>query len=205
VERVANDRRVWLTLACAAVLLWALVPPPLALASCVPMTEAEQRDGADVIFDGRALPGRHDEGLLFSPARFEVVEYSKGDGPRIVEVMTAIQDEGGGLRSTFSEGITPRAGETWRIYAERPPGDVPLMTSVCAGSMRIAGASPSGTDGDGTDGDGTLAGGEVEDGRPRAVFVVGAMLALVLVGSALHRSAASRRVRSAPSTPPRES
>jgi hypothetical protein len=130
----------------ASVLLWPLLVHSPAYASCAEMTEAEQRAQADVVFDGRALPGPGVDGRLSTPARFEVHAYLEGDGPDLVEVVTASRDEGGGVVSHLSTGIDPRAGETWRIYAQQPAGGGPLETSVCAGSTRLA-AAP-GTDAD---------------------------------------------------------
>jgi hypothetical protein len=55
-----------------------------AQASCIPMTAAQQRARADVIFNGRALEGPTATGIQ----RFRVTRYLKGRGPRIVRVDT---------------------------------------------------------------------------------------------------------------------
>jgi hypothetical protein len=128
----------------ASVLLWPLLVHAPAYAVCAAATEAQQRAQADVVFDGRALPGPGVGGRLSTPARFEVRAYLEGDGPGVVEVVTASRDEGGGVVSHISTGIAPRAGETWRIYAQQPAGGGPLETSVCAGSTRLAAAPGSG-------------------------------------------------------------
>jgi hypothetical protein len=143
-DRLASTRRLVRPAMIASVLVcWSLLVPSPADASCVEMTEAEQRAQADVVFDGRALPGPVADGVLLTPARFEVDAYSKGDGPDVVEVVTATRDEGGGIVSHLSVGISPRAGETWRIYAQRPAGGGALETSECAGSTRLAGTPPT--------------------------------------------------------------
>jgi hypothetical protein len=136
---LAITRRAVLA-AVTAPLLWPLIVPSAAYASCVEMSEAEQRDRADVVFEGRALPGPETDGSLLTPARFEVEEYLEGDGPDVVDVVTASRDEGGGIVSHVSVGVSPRAGETWRIYARRPTVDGPLETSECDGSVRLSDA-----------------------------------------------------------------
>jgi hypothetical protein len=128
----------------ASVLLWPLLVHAPAYAVCAATTEAKQRAQADVVFEGRALPGPGVGGRLSTPARFEVRAYLEGDGPDVVEVVTASRDEGGGVVSQLSTGIDPRAGETWRIYAQQPAGGGPLETSVCAGSTRLAAAPSTG-------------------------------------------------------------
>jgi hypothetical protein len=135
-------RRIGYATMTTAVLAWPLLLVAPAAASCVETTEAEQRAQADVVFDGRALPGPAADGALLSPARFAVDASLEGGGPDVVEVVTATRDEGGGTVSHLSVGIDPRAGETWRIYATRPDGGGPLETSVCAGSIRLAEGHP---------------------------------------------------------------
>jgi hypothetical protein len=146
----------------APVLCWSVIVPSAASASCAETTEAEHRARADVVLEGRALPGPAVDGVLFTPARFEVDVYLEGDGPKVVEVVTASRDEGGGMVSHLSVGIDPRAGETWRIYATRPAAGGPLETSVCAGTIRLAAAPPTEVDLDGgvaaPNGDGATAG-----------------------------------------------
>jgi hypothetical protein len=137
-RRVVRPALIALVMAC-----WSVLSPSSAYASCAETTEAQQRAQADVVFDGRALPGPAADGVLLTPARFEVDGYAKGDGPDVVEVVTATRDEGDGMVSHLSVGIDPRAGETWRIYAQRPAGGGPLETSVCAGSIRLAEAPPA--------------------------------------------------------------
>ncbi len=116
------------------------VASPSAHASCVGLSEAQERALADVIFDGVAVAGRTEGGVLVSPAHFRVTRYLKGAGPRVVEVTTAVEDEliGSSLNST---GIQPAPGSTWRIYARGSPDGV-LETSICAGSKRLRGPEP---------------------------------------------------------------
>lgn len=66
-----------------------------------------------------------------TPARFEVRRYEKGVGPAVVLVQTAVR----GL-TVVSEGISPRAGERYRIFGTRTSAGV-IQTGVCAGTRRI--------------------------------------------------------------------
>ncbi len=102
-----------------------------ASAACAPLTRKE-RLAAPVIVEGTFTAGpTAEDGVLVSPAALEVRRYVKGEGPAVVKVTT--RELGGG--SVGAEGIDPKAGETWRVYAERR-GEV-LATSVCEGSHRL--------------------------------------------------------------------
>jgi hypothetical protein len=110
----------------------ALVLAAPASASCIPMTAAQQRARAHVIFDGIALDGPTATGI----ERFRVIRYRKGTGPRIVRVSTGRKRYPGGGGVVTSVSITARRGETWRIYARRLRPGV-FQTNVCDGSRRL--------------------------------------------------------------------
>jgi hypothetical protein len=132
-----------LGLACACLLL-ALSGASTALSrptSCIYQTEKQHRAQADVVFGGIFLRGPATRGMLLSPARFRVVRYLKGRGPRRVRVQTAVRKLGGDTYVWMSEGIDPRAGERWRIYGFKARNGV-VRTSLCAGSGRL-GFSPA--------------------------------------------------------------
>jgi hypothetical protein len=190
VDRLVSTRGVVRGTMVAAALCWSVLVPSPAAASCAETTEAEQRAQADVVLEGRALPGPGVDGVLFTPARFEVDGYLEGDGPEVVEVVTATRDEGDGMVSHLSVGIDPRAGETWRIYARQPAGGGPLETSVCAGSIRLAEASPADADLDA--GSAPHAGHRSTDGPAPSVALpllvaLTVVLALIVTALAGHR------------------
>ncbi|MEX1178293.1 MAG: hypothetical protein WEB09_07510 [Nitriliruptor sp.] len=109
-----------------------------AWAACAAVSQAQHLESADVVFEGRALRGSQaGDGTLLSPARFEMTDLLKGEVPDVVEVTTGTSSQGDGLVMTMSEGIAPRAGEVWRIYAMHAGRDAPLDTSVCSGSVRL--------------------------------------------------------------------
>jgi hypothetical protein len=119
------------------VTLAVLLPATDATAVCAQLTDAERWELAEVVFEGRALDGPTFDRALLSPARFEVIAYLEGEGPDVVEVMTAVSDAGDGLYEVESVGIHPAPGEVWRIFAHRADQDGPLPTSVCSGSTPI--------------------------------------------------------------------
>ena len=127
-----------LGLACICLLL-ALGGASTALSrptSCVYQTEKQHRAQAEVVFGGIFLRGPTTQGRLLSPARFRVVRYLKGKGPRRVRVQTAVRKLDSDTYEWMSEGIDPRAGERWRIYGFRTRNGV-VRTSGCAGSGRL--------------------------------------------------------------------
>jgi hypothetical protein len=75
----------------AVVMLGLFGPATAAEALCAPSSEADDFRRAEVVFEGRALPGPEDDGVLFSPARFVVLDYLKGEGPDVVAVETAAE------------------------------------------------------------------------------------------------------------------
>jgi hypothetical protein len=109
-----------------------LVLAASAAGSCVPMTAAQQRARAHVIFDGIALDGPTATGI----ERFRVTRYRKGAGPPIVRVSTGRKryPDGSGLVTSVS--ITAARGQTWRIYARGLKPGV-FVTNVCDGSRRL--------------------------------------------------------------------
>ena len=115
-----------------SVVLVTLVLAQPAAASCVPMTAAQQRARAQIIFNGVALDGPTATGI----ERFRVIRYLKGKGPRIVRVSTGRKRYPGGGGVTTSVSIDARRGETWRIYARRLRPGI-FQTTVCDGSRRL--------------------------------------------------------------------
>jgi hypothetical protein len=115
-----------------SVVLASLVLTPSATASCVPMTAAQQRARAHIIFNGVALDGPTATGI----ERFRVIRYLKGKAPRIVRVSTGRKRYAGGGGVVTSVSIDARRGETWRIYARRLRPGI-FQTTVCDGSRRL--------------------------------------------------------------------
>ncbi len=114
-----------------AAVLMAIALAPAAYASCVPMSAAQQRARAHVIFDGVALEGPTATGIQ----RFRVTRYLKGRGPRIVRVDTGNVRRPDGSGTVTSVSITVKRGERWRIFAQGTPRKV-LRTNVCEGSRK---------------------------------------------------------------------
>ncbi len=115
-----------------SVALASLVLAPSAAASCVPMTAAQQRARAHIIFNGVALDGPTATGI----ERFRVIRYLRGRGPKIVRLSTGRKRYPGGGGVTTSVSIDARRGQTWRIYA-RPLRPGIFQTTVCDGSRRL--------------------------------------------------------------------
>jgi hypothetical protein len=111
------------------VALAALVLASSAYASCIPLTPAQQRARAHVIFDGVALDNPTATGIQ----RFRVTRYLKGRGPRVVRVSTGHIRRADGSGSVTSVSILVARGERWRIFGQGSAWRV-LRTSVCAGS-----------------------------------------------------------------------
>jgi hypothetical protein len=103
-----------------------------AQASCIPMTAAQQRARADVIFNGRALEGPTATGIQ----RFRVARFLKGRGPRIVRVNTMNIRRADGSGSTTSVSLVVRAGQRWRIYGRGSARKV-VQSNLCDGSRRL--------------------------------------------------------------------
>jgi hypothetical protein len=120
-----------LLLALAAALVGAAVLASGASASCIPMSQAQQRARADVIFDGVALENPTASGVQ----RFRISRYLKGRGPQVVRVNTGNVRRADGSGSVTSVSIIVRRGERWRIFGRGSARRV-LRTSVCAGSRR---------------------------------------------------------------------
>ncbi len=100
-------------------------------ASCIPMSPAEQRARAHVLFDGVALEGPTPTGVQ----RFRVSRYLKGRGPRVVRVRTGYVRRADGTGSVTSVSVVAKRGQRWRIFA-RGSATTVLRTSVCDGSRR---------------------------------------------------------------------
>lgn len=98
--------------------------------------------GAGVIVDAIALPGRVDpQGVLLSPARFTVLRYVKGRGPRTIAVQTTVAATPTGAYAYSEDGIAPRPEERWRLYGRRTRKGT-LTTSTCSGSRRLTVSAP---------------------------------------------------------------
>jgi hypothetical protein len=106
--------------------------PAVAAASCIPMTPAQQRARADVIFEGVAREGPTATGVQ----RFRVTRYLKGTGPRVLRVATGEVRRADGSGTITSVSIHVERGERWRIFARGSVRRV-LRTNVCDGSRRI--------------------------------------------------------------------
>jgi hypothetical protein len=113
----------------------ALAAPASASARCVASSEGQQFDRAQVVFVGIGMRGPNANGRLLSPARFWVVRYLKGTGPKVVRVQTGLSRKGSVLTS-ISVGIDPRAGEPWKIFGARSRSGV-VRNSRCTGSRRF--------------------------------------------------------------------
>lgn len=122
------NRPVFLLCICLA----SLVLAASAAASCIPMTAAQQRARADLIFDGIALGGPTATGI----ERFRVIRYRKGTGPRIVRLRTGRRLYPNGSGSTTSVSIDAARGQKWRIFARRVKPGL-WETNVCDGSRRL--------------------------------------------------------------------
>ncbi len=128
-------------------LLSAVLPITLAAdaaASCAASSEQEYVQRAEVIFEGEVIGegSPYDDGHASSlgeaqTARIRVTVYEKGSGAEEVDVLTGERRDGE-MASFVSTGITPSAGETWRIYG-RFVADGVVETSACDGSRYLAG------------------------------------------------------------------
>lgn len=100
--------------------------------SCASDTPARYFAGARVVLLGTMLPGRTaDLGghhVLVSPARVRVIRYLKGDGPRVVSVVTGVTAG----NAVIEDGIEPVAGQHWKIYTQSQR--TPYQTSICQGT-----------------------------------------------------------------------
>src|SRR5215208_6779020 len=106
--------------------------PAVARASCIPMTSAEQRERADVIFEGIALDNPTSTGVQ----RFRVTRYLKGTGPNVLRVATGEIRRPGGGGIVTSVSLHVLRGQKWRIFGRGSSARV-LRTSVCDGSKRL--------------------------------------------------------------------
>ena len=107
----------------------ALLLAAVAHASCVSLTDAQQRTRADVIFDGIAIENPTATGVQ----RFRVTRFLKGRGPKIVRVQTGNRLRQDGSGTTTSVSLFVKRGERWRIFA-RGSAWRTVRTSVCDGS-----------------------------------------------------------------------
>ena len=111
-------------------------------ASCAAVSPSVYLASAQIAFVGVMLPGptvRLGPGdVLTSPARVRVERYLKGGGPRVVTVITGVQQNGDEV-TVAGEGIEPVAGQRWKIYTTSR--NMPYDTSVCGGSAPVAAPS----------------------------------------------------------------
>lgn len=120
------------------------VPTPAVATTCASLLSF---DGAAVVFDGIAQPGPEaPDGTLGSTATFEVLQYAKGTGPDRIEVHTGTTTKGEFI-SVIPGSITPRAGETWRIFVPERTDLSEQVPTACTKSELLAAApaSPQGT------------------------------------------------------------
>lgn len=108
---------------------FALLLAGVAHASCVSLTAAQQRAGANVIFEGVALENPTATGVQ----RFRVTRFLKGRGPEIVRVQTGNVLRPDGSGTTTSVSLFVKRGERWRIFA-RGSARRTLRASKCDGS-----------------------------------------------------------------------
>jgi hypothetical protein len=131
--------RIGTRLLCAALLLsgGAVVAATPAQASCLASPgEQAQYDRAEAVVEGTFGEGPTDrDGRLMRPAAFDVARYVKGSGPSRLAVQAGPTRRTDGSTSLTSVDITPRAGETWRLYGR--PGEREFETSQCTGSRQI--------------------------------------------------------------------
>lgn len=104
--------------------------------SCAAVSAAAHLERARTVFIATALPGPAHGAVLVSPARFRVVSYLKGSGPREVTVQTALSVQGDTVTAA-EDGIEPRAGQRWRIYTTS--AHMPYEASDCGGSCVLGG------------------------------------------------------------------
>lgn len=145
--------------------------------------------GAVAVFEGRALDGEAlPDGMLVSPATFEVIRYVKGAGPAHVRVTTAAAFWDGQQAAVTSTGIGPQAGEVWRIYV-RDQGDFAgVVEAGCTEARRLAGAAAGAEPAD-PGPPGTSGGGVVP------MLVVWVVVAMALTGATLVATAQRRSGR----------
>jgi hypothetical protein len=108
-------------------------------ASCAERPDSAFLASARTAFIGVMLAGATvstgEGSTLTSPARVRVTQYLKGDGPQVVTVATGVTQASGGSVIGSAEGITPQAGQRWRIYSISRR--MPYQTSVCSGSAMV--------------------------------------------------------------------
>lgn len=109
-----------------------LAAPTGANAACARVPLSDMVEFARVVATVDFLEGPADaSGTLRTPAFARVKRFDKGFGPPNVGISTSL-----GTLAFGSEGISPKAGERWRIYGTLS-GLSSLGTSTCAGSVRI--------------------------------------------------------------------
>jgi hypothetical protein len=110
--------------------------------SCAAGSPSDYLTSAKIVFVGVMLPGptvsMGQGDVLTSPARVRVVRYLKGDGPRVVTVVTGVTQAGNGA-AVSEEGIQALAGQRWQIYATTR--NMPYQTSICDGSTPLGASS----------------------------------------------------------------
>lgn len=84
-----------------------------------------------VIVRARAARGPADDGILRSPARFEVLEYVQGRGPDVITVATTMQGS-----AISSDALEVRPGEVWELRGSLGKSGE-FSTNVCSDSRRL--------------------------------------------------------------------
>ena len=107
-------------------------------ASCAAASPSAYLASAKIVFVGVMLSGPTvslgQSQVLTSPARVRVTRYLKGDGPRVVTVVTGVTQAGNGA-AVSEDGIQALAGQRWQIYATTRK--MPYQTSICDGSRPV--------------------------------------------------------------------
>lgn len=102
---------------------------------CAKLTPAKYLSQARVAFIGIMMAGPAAQiggrPVLMSPAKVRVSHYVKGNGPKVVRVVTGLVSR----NVVNAEGIEPQAGQRWFIYSRSKAA--PYETSICDGSSLL--------------------------------------------------------------------
>jgi hypothetical protein len=99
---------------------------PSASASCVPLTEKERVRVSDAVFTARVLS----VGASGARATFRVLKMRKGRLTRGDTIRVRAEP----FPSSITFGWNPKAGQRWRVYAQRGRGR--WHTNDCLGTRR---------------------------------------------------------------------
>lgn len=126
-----------LSAAALTLLSAAAIMPASASAACARIPLDDQVRGSALVVTAEFLPGAADpSGVLQTPARARVRTYDQGKGAAELDVVTSL-----GARFFGAEGISPKAGEVWRLYGSLASNGS-LGTSLCSGSLLLPASGP---------------------------------------------------------------